>query len=209
MKNLSAVFLTVLLALLVALRVSGQVANQNPFTAAELKQLLAMGFELATPDDRAAAKAAGVKWREVETFEDAVSIASEFRAIVNAIESNVSSNGPGDVPSNLFYNSQASSVLTRKTSIVKYSTSHIEVGVRATRTTTYDPVSGKVKYTWSDATEHWIGWYGLTLGWLENDDTSVSYPSGRLKVVYSADIVVPVGPFTLRERKSGWRSWKS
>ena len=117
--------------------------------------------------------------------------------------------GPGDVPADLLATGQSSSVLTRRKTIVQYVTSYIEVGARATRTVTYDPVSGEVKYTWSNAEDHWIGWFGLTLGWLENEDTSVSYPYGRLKVTYSADIVTPIGPLVIRENISGFRSWKS
>lgn len=184
------IVLVFVLSFSVAFPVVGNDAAENPFTVAELQKLLAMGFELATSDDRVAAKAAGVTWPDVESFEEAVAIVAKLQKMVNAIEVNVSSKGPGDVPTDLFYSSQTSSILTRKRSIAKYSTSYIEVGAKATRTVTYDPVSGKVKYTWSNAQDHWIGWYGVKLGWLEKEKTSVSYPSGRLKVTYSADIVV-------------------
>ena len=161
-----------------------------------------MGFELATSADRAA-KAADLAWRNVERIDEAVGIASELEKMISSLEVSVSSSGPGDMPTDLVYSSQSSSVLTRKRSIAKSPRSHIEVGAKATRTVTCDPVSGKAKYTWSDAQDHWIGWYGLTVGWLEGEKTSVSYPGGRLKVTYPADIVVPAGPLSLRQRKAG------
>ena len=209
MKTLMATLLIFVLALSGVLPVFAQNINHSPFTATEMQQLMTMGFEIATPADRAAAAAAGVEWRDVASFAEAIAIASGLRAAINAMESIVELSGPGDVPANLLATGQSSEVLTRKTKIVEYLTSYIEVGARATRTVTYDPVSGKVKYTWSNAADHWIGLYGLTLGWLENEETSVSYPYGYLQVDYSADIVTSIGPLVIRENISGFRSWRS
>ena len=209
MKKLIAIILINVLALSGVFPVFGQSNSHSPFTAAEMQRLMAIGFEIATSADRAAAAAAGVEWRDVASFEEVIEIASSLRAAINAMESNIALSGPGDVPANLLATSQSSEVLTRKAKIVEYLTSYIEVGARATRTVTYDPVSGKVKYTWSNAEDHWIGWYGLILGWLKNAETSVSYPSGYLQVDYSAYIVIPIGLVVLRESISGFRSWRS
>ena len=209
MKKLLAILLNFVLALSGVFPVFGQSTTHSPFTVAEMQQLTATGLEIATSADRAAAAAAGVAWRDVASFEEAIEIASSLQATINAIEANVALSGPTDVPSDLLAGSQSSSVLTRRKTVYQYLGSYIEVGARATRTVTYDPVSGKVKYTWSNAQDHWIRWYGLTLGWLENENTSVSYPSGRLHVTFSADIVIPVGPVVIRENISGFRSWKS
>jgi hypothetical protein len=139
--------LVILIVLAIALSgvppVFGQSNSHNPFTAAEMQQLTAMGLEIATSADRAAAAAAGVEWQDVASFEEAAQIASSLQAAINAIDVEVVLSGPGDVPTNLLASGQSSSVLTRKRKIIQYSTSYIEVGARATRTTTYDPVSAR------------------------------------------------------------------
>ncbi len=171
MKKLVGILLNFVLALSGVFPAFGQSSSHNTFTATEMQLLTEMGFEIATPADRAVAKAAGVEWRDVASVAEAREIASRLQEMVNAIEVNITLSGPGDVPGNLLASSQSLSVLTRKHTVAQYTTSYIEVGATATRTVTYDPVSGRVKYTWSNAQDDWIGWYGLTLGWLENEDT--------------------------------------
>lgn len=199
------IVILVLVAVVLGSTIQGQVyLNSSDLTDAELQQLRSLGLELATAEDRAAANASGVEWREVRSFAEILEFASDLRSRLHNvnIEKVVGSTSMLLSVDALGIQGQA----TKESTVYDTLLCDAIMGARVDQT--YDPVSKRVRFSPPIHSKWWDA-FGVCSWWLEDKSHSVSFPNGALKQSASATLVQPIGPVIIKERISQTVWWHS
>lgn len=178
--------------------------NSHDLTEAELLQLGSLGFKLATPEDRAAAKAAGIEWREVQSYAEILKLASELRSRLHNLNTEIFVGSKSVVRS--FYGLGIPGKAKKESAV--YDTVLCDAIMGAQVDQTCDPVSKRVRFS-PPIHDKWWDVYGVCSFWLEDKWHSVSFPNGALKQSASATLVQPFGPVIFRKRISETVWWYS
>ena len=161
-----------------------------------------LGLEIAYDEDRAAARAAGVEWREVSSYEEILRLVADFRSRTRNATIEIS----GDVSAVAIDMASASSSTQTTREATLYDTLTCDAIMGARINQSYDPIAERVQYS-PPVHEKWWDSYGVCVWWLEDKSHTVEFPNGALKQSASATKVMPVGPVVLKERISGTVWW--